>query len=320
MAVTVKIDDKKRAAQAAPGQPAPPPPAALNDFISPTEKTEGYKALGLWLAILCVICGPFWIRSESHPIAYGMTSWCVISSLIYLWIWPNLIARRLRVQKDGILNAQNQPRLKALLQKGSGLLGVSEPQTFLENEGAPRVLALPRYLVVRQAIFGLLEPDEVNCLVVRGLVHLRQHHARRLGVILLLSETERAVLLLMWPVVIYGSLLRAFWLKPAQETADRLALLLVKNHRLMISAILKEHAAIDPEMQEMEVTSADVTNYIAQSGHIGMEGREISTQYKLGRAIHENPVLEERLQSLSKWAESPNFKTAVQKLAEARKK
>jgi hypothetical protein len=110
------------------------------------------------------------------------------------------------------------------------------------------------------------------------------------------------------------------WQQLALTEADRLSLLLIKNHKLLISAILKEYAANDENMQALKVEAQDVTNWINQAGHIGMEGKEISTQYKLGRAIHEDPTFEERILTLQKWADSPEFKTAVQKLSESRKK
>jgi Zn-dependent protease with chaperone function len=119
--------------------------------------------------------------------------------------------------------------------------------------------------------------------------------------------------------MIYARLLRQLWLPYAQRSADRLALLLIRNPQLMMSAILKEYAATDAGMQELGVTSEDVTNWISQKGHIGMKGEEISTQYKLGRAIHEAPILEERIQELQRWNNSPDFKNAVEKLASVKR-
>jgi Zn-dependent protease with chaperone function len=118
--------------------------------------------------------------------------------------------------------------------------------------------------------------------------------------------------------MLYGFLLRLWWRDTAEKSADRLTLLLVKNPKLLTGALLKFYAVTDPLLQDRKLTATDVDNYIRQSGAIGTAGLEISTQYKMGQAIHDYPVLEDRLQSLTRWAVSPEFKTAVDTLAETR--
>jgi hypothetical protein len=104
----------------------------------------------------------------------------------------------------------------------------------------------------------------------------------------------------VWPVWIYATLLERIWLPHALQSADRLALVLVRNHALLLAAILKEYAAGNAQMVAYGITSADISLWISQRSQIGGKGEEISTQYKLGRAIHENPMLENRLQSLQR--------------------
>ena len=131
------------------------------------------------------------------------------------------------------------------------------------------------------------------------------------------DDTPPALRFLAWPVGLYAFLLRTWWTDLAEMTADRLTLLVVKNHKILSSALIKQHAATDPLMSEHEILASDVDAYIEQNGLISLEGREISTQYKLGQAIHETPYLEERLQELTSFAKSPEFKVALQKFAEA---
>ncbi len=97
-------------------------------------------------------------------------------------------------------------------------------------------------------------------------------------------------------------------------------MLVIRNQPLLLSAIVKQKAATDANMQSLGVTSADVTTWISQKGHIGMAGEEISTQYKLGRAIHEDPPFELRVQNLQRFADSADFKAAVEKLAASMKR
>ena len=122
---------------------------------------------------------------------------------------------------------------------------------------------------------------------------------------------------LVWPVWLYATLLKRMWLQPANISADRTALLLVRNPSLLLSAVLKEYAANDAAIKRLEVTPQDVAQWISQRGHIGMAGDEISTQYKVGRAIHENLPLEERLHALQRWGDSAEYKSALEKLAQS---
>ncbi len=197
---------------------------------------------------------------------------------------------------------------------------VEKPEQIIVNLGAASVQTAPTAIFLHKDAFENLDPNEISALVVSALVHLRQGHARRLFLLDFVQGTsQKTTLALVWPVLIYARLLEALWVPHAQQNADRLALFLVKNPNLMLSAILKDYAARDVKMQEIGVTSHDVSNWINQRGHIGSSGEEISTQYKLGRAIHEDPPLEARLQRLQNWSKSPEFAAAVEELKAAKR-
>lgn len=190
-----------------------------------------------------------------------------------------------------------------------------KPQAVIKNLGAPSVRAIPGAVLIHKDAFTSLEPNEISALVLRALVDIRQGHARRHFVLDFIDTVQpRSMQYLVWPVTIYAKLLRAIWLQTAHQNTDRIAMLLVKNPNLMLSAILKDYAARDYNMQELNVSTQDVSNWVNQRGHIGNSGAEISTQYKLGRAIHEDPPLEDRLQKLQNWAKSSEFTAALEKM------
>lgn len=317
MPVTVQIEDRvKKTAGAA-------PPAELGDYVEPSERGEGTKAVLIWLLSIVVVSAVLSIWEATRPFGIGVFVWWLLSVLGYFIVAPYMVLRRLRAHgAEYEITAKKYPRLKTLLSKGSSMLGVSEPEAFLTAEGASQVRLIgrkdPYFLVITQATCELLQGPELDCLVLRALVHARQGHGARLMLLQFLSDTPYAVRLLVWPVALYGYLLRFFWLDIAEKTADRLALLLIKNHKLLTSALLKQHVATDPIMQANDISSRDVDNFVRQEGNIGMAGTEISTQYKMGSAIHENPYLEERLQAISNWAKSPDFADALKKLAETK--
>lgn len=316
MRVTVKIEDRDSKAEAV-------PPAALDDYEYPGERREGTKAFAMWMLFIVVLVAGFSITPATRGIGIGIFLWWLASCIGYFFIAPKIILRRLNMQGSGIVvNGKSQPRLQAVLNKGAGVLGMAAPAAYLLPEGISqiRIYAPPQFLLLTQAAVDLLQPAEMNCLLLRNLVHFRQHHTRRLMLMKLLNDTPPAARLLAWPVGLYAVFLRMWWTDAAEMTADRLTLLLIKNHNVIASALLKQHVVTDPLMAEHEITPADVDAYIEQNGLISLEGREISTQYRLGQAIHENPYLEERLHALSNFAKSNEFKEAVQRLADARAK
>lgn len=314
VSITIPDRDRENAARNA--------PAGLDDYTHPDEPREGKKVLALWLGTLLVLIGAFAFFKATQSVAIGIFVWWLLSCIGYFFIAPKIVLRRLRMHGPQIaVNARSHPQLHALINKGSGMLRIAPPDAYLLPEGISqlRLFTPPDFLMLTQAGTELLRPNELNCLVLRQLVHLRQNHARRLMLIKLLTDTPPPLRILVWPVGIYSFYLRMRWTELAEMTADRLTLLVVKNHKLLVSALIKQHAATDPLMAEHNISAADVDTYVAQEGFIALEGRQISTQYRLGQAIQENPYLEERVKELNRFARSAEYKEAIEKLAPAKK-
>lgn len=373
MAVTVDFNQKNNAKPKR-GAKGGPVVTGFDRYALTTARKQGQIALALWIGILALACLPWWFSEVMVPFRIGMPLWCLGSALAVLFVAPGAIAGKLRkAGKNSVIGGQNQPSLKAMIDKAAKIYGIAQPEAFIETPaapvvktpkaapkkapkpvakpkvdaeekgglrsmiggaaqairdrerpekvekiildlGEPSVKATPGALILHKEAFENLDPPEISALVVSALVDIRQGHARRLFLLDVLPTMLPMMRLLVWPVVIYARLLEAMWLPHARQNTDRIALLLVKNPDLLVSAILKDHAARDAKMQEIGVSSEDVSNWINQRGHIGSSGKEISTQYKLGRAIHEDPPLESRLQRLQNWGKSPEFKAALEEL------
>jgi len=309
-------------APAAPKGVPSPAQEAINACVVPEEVQMGRAVLGGWIAVLVLICAlPWIINGEAlEPFGYGLPVWCLLSIAVYLQFGPKYLMGKLRGQgARAAITSANKPTLKTMLSKASPVLGVREPRAFLSEATAPRARVWPEALLFNSSLFGIMDENEASVLGLRGLAHQKLGHGRRLALLDMLEATPPITRFLVWPVMLYGRFLRQFWLPHANKSADRLAMLLVRNPSPMMSAIVKEFAANDAHMQGMEITSQDVSNWISQKGHIGLKGEEISTQYKLGRAIHETPLLEERVQEIQRWASTAQFKEATEKLANTKR-
>ena len=318
MAVTYKIEDKAKKQIIAAG-----PPPDLADYELAGERSEGTKAFIIWMLFILIASIGLSVNPYTMGFGIGIFVWWLLSCIVYFMIAPRMVLRRLRMHgAEYEITAKKQPRLKTLLAKASAMLGLGEPEGFLVNEQIPQIRILGgknnSFIVITQGAVDLLQPSELDTLVLRCLVHARQGHVRRLMLLQFVNDTPPAVRIFAWPVVLYARMLSFNWHDMAAQTADRLTLLLMKNHKLLLSALLKLHASTDPIMQASNITPQDVDNYIRQGSFIGLEGAEISTQYRIGSAVHENPYLEERMQALNRWADSDEYDAALEKLAAAR--
>lgn len=297
--------------------------AALSDYALPREKSEGTRALLIWLAIIFLSAGFFALWPATRQISFVILGWWLASVLGFFVIAPALVKRRLRSNAE-LVTSRTQPRLKTLLNKGSALLGMREPAAFVEKEGDLRLQMVGRaksqFFVVSKSAQEKLGDAELNLLAIRALIQARENHVPRLNLLAFLNQLPSVVRFLCWPAALYGTLLRLGWLDAAQQSADRMVLLLKPDAKLLMAAVLKQHLANDPVMQMQEITNQDVDNFLRQGGVLLLEGSEVSTTYKLGSALHDNSALEERIHAITRWIKAPEFTEAAQKLAASRPK
>ena len=320
MPVTLDTRQPDKPKRGAKGEPSTPREAAITAATDPQEKRAGLIAFGVWLGILAVLCLPWFVKSSTQTIGTLMVAWAALSIVAFALIAPTRPLGALRKDPKALVSSKVRAGLKTVLGKVSSLINVAEPPTFVDEKAeAPRLLILPGALIANEPLWKQLTENEVNALAVRGLAHQRLGHARRLAIIDTFASLPSPVYkALVWPVWIYVELLQNIWLQHALQSADRIALLVIRNFGLLLSAVVKEKAANDAAMQALGVQSSDVANWVAQRGHIGMAGEEISTQYKLGRAIHENPPFEKRILDLQAWSATPEYTKAVEDLAKRR--
>ena len=319
MPVTLDTRKPDKSTRGSKGQLAPRE-AAIAAATNPAEKRAGMLALGLWIGILAVLCLPWFLKDWGQTIGLIAVLWSLFSTLYFAILAPSRALGALRKEPKALVSSKVHAGLKTIIGKVASVLNASEPSAYVDAQAQTAQLrVLPGALIVNEPLWKQLGENEVNALAVRGIAHQRLGHARRLAIIHQFQKLPSPLFkLLAWPVWIYVSLLESLWLQHALQSADRIALLIVRNFGVLLSAIVKEKAANDAHMQELGVQSSDVANWVAQRGHIGMEGKEISTQYKLGRAIHEDPPFEKRVLDLQNWSASKEFEKAVEGLAKRR--
>lgn len=291
----------------------------LGDSIWPTERADGRTAFALWIAGLLLSIILLSRFDATRDIALLIAVWWAMSAFVMMVVVPFLKVRRLRaLGETHVVNNRHFARLKTVLSKGAARLGTGEPSAFVvdPNRRALRICSArrPHALAISESAAAELGQSELDCLLIQSLIHLRQGHGARLLLLQSLDEMSIPLRIAAWPMSFYGTLLRSRWHDSALKSADRLALLLFRNQKLLLSAFLKEHFAANAIAQSNPISPADVDRFVQQEGVIGLESDEISTQYKVGSAIRANPILKDRVDALYAWSKSPEYQEALQKL------
>lgn len=303
----------------------------LDLYALPQARTQGQIALFVWLlAMVLVIAFCWWCAwwFETLQILSGLVLvWWLASCVVVFKISPQNERNMLRARGSKYaINARNYPRLKTLLHRGSASVGVREPEGTIqesaheqenshENFEVRIAGSAPHFVVVGQGATRDYEPPELDCLVLRCLVHVRLGNVARLDAIGRLSQMTPLHRVLVWPVALYGAFLRVLWWPHAEASADRLALLLVKNPKLVMSALLKNFVASHTVLQARGVSFDDVDAHLKGGGLLEKSGEQMSAQYALGNALRDDAAFNARLNAITSWINSPEYVSALEQLA-----
>lgn len=131
--------------------------------------------------------------------------------------------------------------LHRLLLTAASTLQMAPPDLYIKQNPVPNAYTLAiggrkPFIVVHTALLELLEPLEVQAVIAHELGHLKCNHGVWLTMANVLANNTLSVLPLLSGAVEEG-LLR--WLRAAELTCDRAALLVAQDHRVVISALMK---------------------------------------------------------------------------------
>lgn len=133
------------------------------------------------------------------------------------------------------------PSLHYLLAEAAAVLGMSPPDLFVRQSAVPNAMTLAvrsrkPFIVVHTALIELLTPQELQSVLAHELGHLQCDH----GVWLTAAHALGSGFSSVVPGIgrsVEDSLLR--WLRAAELTCDRAALLVVQDYKVVVSSLMK---------------------------------------------------------------------------------
>ena len=215
-----------------------------------------------------------------------------------------------------ILVGENQlPHLHKLLLDACETLDLDPPQLYVQQHPVPNAYTFAMrgkqpFIVLHTSLIDMLTPEEIQAVIAHELGHLKCEHGvylTPLNIVIL-----AAGLLPTWGSVIAQSLQAQMleWLRCAEFTCDRAALLATQNPKVVMSVLMKL-AGGSPTLAPQLNLDAFIAQARAYDAVSDTDLGQMLKQAQTAQLTHPVPVL--RAREIDRWASSQTYQTLLQK-------
>ena len=215
---------------------------------------------------------------------------------------------------SSILVGENQlPDLHCLLLEACQMLDIEPPQLYLRQHPAPNAYTFAMrgkqpFVVLHTSLVDMLTPAETQAVIAHELGHLKCEHSVYL--------TLANVMVLAGQFTPLGGLLvqnlqnqLLEWVRCAEFSCDRAALLVTQEPRVVASVLMKLTGG-SPKLADQ--LNLDAFLEQARSyDQISDETGQLMKQMQTARLTHPLPVL--RAREIDRWASSQDYQSLLQK-------
>lgn len=215
-----------------------------------------------------------------------------------------------------VLVGENQlPHLHKLLLDACETLDLDPPQLYVQQHPVPNAYTFAMrgkqpFIVLHTSLIDMLTPEEIQAVIAHELGHLKCEHGvylTPLNIVIL-----AAGLLPTWGSVIAQSLQAQMleWLRCAEFTCDRAALLATQNPKVVMSVLMKL-AGGSPTLAPQLNLDAFIAQARAYDAVSDTDLGQMLKQAQTAQLTHPVPVL--RAREIDRWASSQTYQTLLQK-------
>jgi Zn-dependent protease with chaperone function len=216
---------------------------------------------------------------------------------------------------SSVLVGENQlPHLHKLLVEAARVLDLEPPQLYVQQHPVPNAYTFAMrgrqpFIVVHTSLLELLTPAEIQAVLAHELGHLKCDH----GVYLTMANLMvlGASLLPSWGAVLAQSLQERLleWVRCAEFTCDRAALLAVQDPKVVMSVLMKlagGSPTLAPQLNlEAFIDQARAYHAVSQT-QLG----EMLKAAQTAQLTHPVPVL--RAKEIDLWASSQQYQDLLE--------
>ncbi|NEP57139.1 MAG: M48 family metallopeptidase [Symploca sp. SIO2G7] len=215
-----------------------------------------------------------------------------------------------------VLVGENQlPHLHQLLLEACEILDLEPPQLYVQQHPFPNAYTFAMrgkqpFLVLHTSLIEMLTPEEIQAVIAHELGHLKCEHGVYLTPINILVLATG--LIPNWGTVIAQTVQEQMleWLRCAEFSCDRAAVLATQNPRVVMSVLMKlagGSPTLAPQLN-LDAFIAQARAYdIASNTELGQILKESQTS----QLSHPVPVL--RAREIDRWASSQNYQSLLER-------
>lgn len=214
-----------------------------------------------------------------------------------------------------VLVGENQlPQFHKLLLEACQILDLEVPQLYVRQHPVPNAYTFAMrgkqpFIVMHTSLIELLTPEEIQAVIAHELGHLKCEH----GVYLTIANliVLAAGQLPNWGAIVAQGLRDQMlrWLRCAEFTCDRAALLATQNPKV-VSSVLMKLAGGSPTLAPQLNLEAFLAQARAYDNISNNEIGEMLKQAQTSALTHPVPVL--RAREIDRWASSKDYQSLLQ--------
>lgn len=208
-----------------------------------------------------------------------------------------------------LVSDQQLPDLHRLLLDACAILDLDPPQVYIQQNPVPNAYTFAMrgkqpFMVIHTSLLDMLTPAEVQAVMAHELGHLKCEH----GVYLTMANLMvlAAGLFPTWGTVVAESLRTRMleWLRCAEFSCDRAALLATQDPKIVMSVLMKLSGG-SPKLS----SQLNLNAFIDQArAYESISESQLGDLLKIAQAqqlTHPVPVL--RAKEIDRWASSPDY-------------
>lgn len=213
-----------------------------------------------------------------------------------------------------LVSEKQLPHLHNLLLSACETLDLEPPQLYVRSSPVPNAYTLAMrgkqpFIVLHTSLVDLLTPEEIQAVIGHELGHLKCEHGVYLTLanLIILAAGQFST----WGALLVQSLQTQIleWVRCAEFTCDRAALLATQDPRVVMSVLMKLSGG-SPTLAPQLNLDAFLEQAIAYAQMSSDELGELLKQAQTAQLTHPLPVL--RAREIYRWASSPDYNFLLQ--------
>ncbi|GAB1545576.1 M48 family metallopeptidase [Scytonema sp. NUACC21] len=213
-----------------------------------------------------------------------------------------------------LVGEKQLPHLHQLLLEACKILDIETPHLYVKQHPAPNAYTFAMrgkqpFIVLHTSLIDMLEPEEIQAVIAHELGHLKCDHSVYLTPVNILILAAAAVpnVGTFLAQTIQAQLLE--WIRCAEFTCDRAALLATQNPRVVMSVLMKL-AGGSPTIAPQLNLDAFIAQARAYDDISKTELGEMVKAAQTSQLTHPVPVL--RAREIDRWASSKEYQKLLQ--------